>query len=59
VEWLLDTGPAGGAQAYPDAYAAYQFLKEPFRLFNVETGQYEADPKGRTWEDWLFDKMVL
>lgn len=59
VDWLLDEGIAGGAQAYPDAYATYQYLNLPFKLFNTKTGQYEGDPQGKTWKKWLFEKMVL
>ncbi|MDD5415442.1 MAG: hypothetical protein PHE48_00375 [Candidatus Daviesbacteria bacterium] len=59
VDWLLDKGPGGGAQAYPAEAEVYSFLRKPYYWFVAENGQWVRKYDGRDWAGWLFDKMAL
>lgn len=61
VNWLLDPGPGGGMEAYPSEVEFYKFLKQPYFYFGGRDGKGTAIWKrdGRTWSDWLSDKMAL
>lgn len=56
VEWLLDEGPGGGVETYSDSAPVYKFLKERYFYWD---GKNRKHFDGRTWSDWLFDKMAL
>lgn len=54
VDWLLSDKPGGGMATYPSEVRFYKFLREPYFYVNKD-GAIIKD--GRTWADWLFDKM--
>lgn len=76
VDWVLDSGPGGGQEAYKEVAYVYLILKQPFfeerivqrgehfismdgREMISEESQKIMVRDGRTWADWLFDKMAL
>lgn len=54
IAWLLSNKEGGGMKTYPSEVKIYNFLREKYFFYDA-AGQREED--GRTWADWLFDKM--
>lgn len=57
VDWLTSREPGGGVDYYGESAAFYDMLKTPYLIYDGK--KMIDDPDGRTWADWLFDKMVL
>ena len=60
VDWLLDTGPGGGAETYPESVEFYKFLNEPYFYYTTDqNGEpvFQNDPN-LTWSDWIFRKIA-
>ena len=55
INWLLSDQPGGGMATYPSEVRFYAFLKESY-FYVDKNGVMQND--GRTWADWLFDKMA-
>lgn len=56
INWLLAPGVKRGQETYPSEVAFYKFLREPY-FYVAANGHLKQDENGRTWADWLFDKM--
>lgn len=56
IDWLLSDKPGGGMATYPSEAAFYKFLREPYFYYDGKNIRVK-DQNGRTWADWLFDKM--
>lgn len=57
VDWLISREPGGGVDFYGESAAFYDLLKTTLKIYDGK--EVIDDPDGRTWGDWLFDKMVL
>lgn len=54
IDWLLSPDPGGGMATYPSEVKIYQFLRQKY--FYIDSSGAKRED-GRTWADWLFDKM--
>lgn len=57
VAWLTSREPGGGIDFYGESAAFYEMLNRPYLIYDGE--KVIPDPSGKTWADFLFDKMIL
>lgn len=59
MQWLISEQAGGGANVYPNEVFWNAYINNVMWIIDKKSGKAIPDPTGRTFKDWLFDKMGL